>query len=198
MTGPDSTRALEARDAPDTSDASEAPDAREAVKALDALARRVATLDAERAVRATITRYMALCDVPEDAGDGPALAALFTADAVWEGIGPQYARKFGRLEGTDAIVAMLRRYLPPEPHFSANLHFLTSESIDVGADHASARGRWIMLQASRYADGTAELIAARLTIDFAPAPDGATWLIRHFRTERVLDGPWPLAAAPHA
>ncbi|HDV6329401.1 TPA: nuclear transport factor 2 family protein, partial [Burkholderia cenocepacia] len=37
--------------------------------ALDALARRVAALDAERAVRATITRYMALCDVPEEAGD---------------------------------------------------------------------------------------------------------------------------------
>lgn len=180
MTGPDSTRALEA------------------LEALDALARRVATLDAERAVRATITRYMALCDVPEDAGDGPALAALFTPDAIWEGIGPQYARKFGRLEGTDAIVAMLRRYLPPDPHFAANLHFLTSESIDVDTERANARGRWIMLQTSRYANGTAELIAARLTIDFAPSDNGSTWLIRHFRTERVLDGPWPLAAAPRS
>ena len=178
-----STRALDALDALDT---------------LDALARRVAALDAERAVRATITRYMALCDVPEDAGDGATLAALFTADAVWEGIGPQYARKFGRLEGTEAIVAMLRRYLPPDPHFAANLHFLTSESIDVDLARATARGRWIMLQASRYADGTAELIAARLTIDFAPADDGSTWLIRHFRTERVLNGPWPLAAAPQS
>lgn len=183
MTGPDSARSLDALDALDT---------------LDTLTRRVATLDAEHAVRATITRYMALCDVPEDAGDGPALAALFAADAVWEGIGPQYARKFGRLEGTDAIVAMLHRYLPPAPHFSVNLHCLTSESIDIGADHARARGRWIMLQASRYADGTAELIAARLTVDFAPAADGATWLIHHFRTERVLDGPWPLAAAPQS
>ncbi|HHL4078279.1 nuclear transport factor 2 family protein [Burkholderia sola] len=164
--------------------------------AIDALARRVAALDAERAVRATIARYMALCDVPEAAGEGPSLAELFTADAVWEGIGPQYARKFGRLEGPAAIVTMLGRYLPPDPHFSANLHFLTSESIEIGAGHASARGRWIMLQASRYADGSAELIAARLTIDFAPAANGATWLIRHFRTERVLDGPWPLAAAP--
>ncbi len=180
MTGSDSARSIDARDVHEV---------------LGALERRVATLDAERAVRATITRYMALCDVPEDAGDGPALAALFTADAVWEGIGPQYARKFGRLEGTDAIVAMLRRYLPPEPHFAANLHFLTSESIDVGADLATARGRWIMLQASRHVDGTAELIAARLTVDFAPADGGTAWLIRHFRTERVLDGPWPLAAA---
>ncbi|UXU90188.1 nuclear transport factor 2 family protein [Burkholderia sp. S-53] len=165
---------------------------------IDALAQRVAALDAERAVRATITRYMALCDVPEDAGDGPPLAGLFTADAVWEGIGPQYARKFGRVEGTAAIVAMLNRYLPPDPHFSANLHFLTSESIEVDAANTNARGRWIMLQASCYAGGTAELIAARLTVDFAPAADGSTWLIRHFRTERVLDGPWPLAAAPRS
>ncbi|WGY70141.1 nuclear transport factor 2 family protein [Burkholderia cepacia] len=165
---------------------------------IDALVQRMAALDAERAVRATITRYMALCDVPENAGDGPSLAGLFTADAVWEGIGPQYAQKFGRLAGTDAIVAMLGRYLPPDPHFSANLHFLTSESIEIGTGNASARGRWIMLQASRYADGTAELIAARLTVDFAPAASGAAWLIRHFRTERVLDGPWPLAAAPRS
>lgn len=161
--------------------------------ALAALAARVATLEAERAVRATMTRYMALCDVPEDAGSGPALAGLFADDAVWEGIGPQYARKFGRLQGTAEIVAMLRRYLPPDPHFSANVHFLTSESINI--DGATARGRWIMLQASRYEDASAELIAARLTIDFVPAADGATWLIRHFRTERLLNGPWPLAAA---
>ncbi|MDR0245009.1 MAG: nuclear transport factor 2 family protein [Burkholderia sp.] len=165
---------------------------------IDALVQRMAALDAERAVRATITRYMALCDVPEDAGDGPSLAELFTADAVWEGIGPHYARKFGRLEGTAAIVAMLGRYLPPDPHFSANLHFLTSESIEIAAGNASARGRWIMLQASRYADGSAELIVARLTVDFAPAARGAAWLIRHFRTERVLDGPWPLAATPRS
>ncbi|AOJ34311.1 nuclear transport factor 2 family protein [Burkholderia metallica] len=165
---------------------------------IDALAQRMAALEAERAVRATITRYMALCDVPENAGDGPSLAELFTADAVWEGIGPQYARKFGRVEGTAAIVAMLGRYLPPDPHFSANLHFLTSESIEIDAGLTHARGRWIMLQASRYGDGTAELIAARLTVDFAPAGDGAAWPIRHFRTERVLDGPWPLAAAPRS
>ena len=164
---------------------------------IDALAQHVAALDAERAVRATITRYMALCDVPEDAGDGPSLAGSFTPDAVGRHR-PAVCAKFGRLEGTAAIVAMLGRYLPPDPHFSANLHFLTSESIEIGAGNTSARGRWIMLQASRYADGSAELIAARLTVDFAPAGNGSAWLIRHFRTERVLDGPWPLAAAPRS
>jgi hypothetical protein len=48
-----------------------------------------------------------------------------------------------------------------------------------------------MLQASGYVDGKAELIAARLEVDFAPARDdrGGACLIRHFRTERLFDAP---------
>jgi hypothetical protein len=163
---------------------------------LAALARRLSALEAEHAIRATMARYMALCDVPEDAGDGASLAELFADDAIWEGIGPQYTQKFGILRGPVEIVAMLRRYLPPEPHFAVNAHFLTSESIEVNG--ATACGRWIMLQASRYADASAELIAARLSVDFAAADDGTRWLIRHFRTERLLNGPWALARAPQS
>ncbi|AIO70634.1 snoaL-like domain protein [Burkholderia oklahomensis] len=155
---------------------------------LAALARRVAMLEAERAIRATMTRYMSLCDVPADAADRASLAALFTADAIWEGVGPQYAHQFGRLRGPGEIVAMLLRYLPPTPHFATNVHFLTSETIVV--DGAAGRGCWIMLQASDYVDAPAELIAARLTVDFAPSAAGDAWLIRHFRTERLFDAPW--------
>jgi hypothetical protein len=122
--------------------------------------------------------------------EGEALAALFTDDAVWEGIGPQYAKKFGRLQGRTAIVEMLQRYLPPTPHFASNVHFLTSEHIEVEGD--IAKGRWIMLQASAYVDAKAELISARLEIDFAPSSrdENNAWLIRHFRTERLFDAPW--------
>ncbi|MEM5366262.1 nuclear transport factor 2 family protein [Paraburkholderia azotifigens] len=160
--------------------------------AFEALQARVVALDAENAVRKTIARYMALCDVPSGALDGESLAALFADDAVWEGIGPQYTRTFGRLQGHDAILAMLQRYLPPVPHFATNVHFLTSETIDV--DGAHAKGRWIMLQASGYVDARAELIAARLEIDFVPAANGRTWLIQHFRTERLFDAPWQVNA----
>jgi hypothetical protein len=157
---------------------------------IEALQARVAALEAQNAVRSTIARYMALCDVPAHALAGEALAALFTEDAVWEGIGPQYAHKFGRLEGPERIVEMLQRYLPPTPHFATNVHFLTSEHIEV--EGGTAKGRWIMLQASGYVDGKAELISARLEVDFAPAPHdrGPAWLIRHFRTERLFDAPW--------
>lgn len=159
---------------------------------MDALLARVASLEAENAVRKTIARYMALCDVPSGALDGETLAALFTPDAIWEGIGPQYTQKFGRLRGHEAILAMLQRYLPPVPHFATNVHFLTSETIEV--DGARATGRWIMLQASGYVDARAELIAARLEIDFVPAHNGRHWLIQHFRTERLFDAPWQVNA----
>ncbi|HZZ14084.1 MAG TPA: nuclear transport factor 2 family protein [Paraburkholderia sp.] len=159
---------------------------------IDALATRLAALEAEAAVRRTMTRYMALCDVPDGALAGESLAALFAHDAVWEGIGPQYADKFGRLTGHAEILGMLTRYLPPTPHFSVNVHFLTSETIDVRLDErgSTATGRWIMLQASGYVDASAQLISARLHVDFGPAANGREWLITHFRTERLFDAPW--------
>jgi hypothetical protein len=156
---------------------------------IERLEARVRALEAQNAVRKTIARYMALCDVPTRALEDESLAALFCDDAVWEGIGRQYANKFGRLHGPADIVEMLQRYLPPTPHFAANVHFLTSEHIDVRGD--TAKGRWIMLQASGYVDAKAELISARLEVDFAPSPhDEHVWLIRHFRTERLFDAPW--------
>ncbi|BAO88733.1 nuclear transport factor 2 family protein [Caballeronia cordobensis] len=154
---------------------------------IDALLTRLAMLEAQNEVRKTAARYMALCDVPRAALEGETLGALFTDDAVWEGIGPHYAHKFGRLQGPTAIVGMLQRYLPPAPHFTTNVHFLTSEHIEVMGD--TAKGRWIMLQASGYVDAKAELIAARLEIDFSRGDDHA-WRIRHFRTERLFDAPW--------
>jgi hypothetical protein len=159
---------------------------------LRVLSERLAALEAETAVRRTMARYMALCDVPNGALEGETLVALFADDAVWQGIGPQYADKFGYLKGHAQILAMLTRYLPPSPHFAVNVHFLTSETIDVRG--AAAKGRWIMLQASGYVDAPAELISARLEVDFAPARNGRDWLITHFRTERMFDAPWQVNA----
>lgn len=153
-----------------------------------ALEARLADLEAERAVRHTFTRYMALCDVPATVLEGESLAALFTEDAIWEGVGTHYAQTFGRSTGRAQIVAMLSRYLPPTPHFTTNVHFVTSETIEVNAQHAT--GRWIMMQASGYVDGSAELIGARLVVDFVPSKSGRNWLIAHFRTERLFDAPW--------
>lgn len=164
---------------------------------LATLEARIAGLEAERAIRKTFTRYMALCDVPASALESESLGALFAEDAIWEGVGTHYAQTFGRSVGRATIVAMLSQYLPPTPHFTTNVHFVTSETIHV--DGARATGRWIMMQASGYVDGRAELIGARLEVDFAPAANGQDWLIVHFRTERMFDAPWsvnPRAALP--
>ena len=147
------------------------------------LGRRLAALEAEGAARRTLSRYMSLCDVPApaDARDGE-LPALFTDDAVWEGVGAEYAAGFGRHVGPAAIGGFLRKYLPPVPHFQRNVHFLTSEAMV--ADGNVVRGHWIMQQLSVYAGGKTELISARLAVEFAIDSDGAARM-RHFQTQRL-------------
>jgi len=151
------------------------------------LASRLAALEAESAARGTLSRYMSLCDVPAPAdADANArdseLLTLFTHDAVWEGVGAEYASGFGRHVGPAAIGDFLRKYLPPAPHFQRNVHFLTSEAMF--ADGGSVRGHWIMQQLSVYVGGKTELISARLAVEFDIGSDG-TARMRHFQTERL-------------
>ncbi|MES2259372.1 MAG: nuclear transport factor 2 family protein [Pseudomonadota bacterium] len=162
-------------------------------RTMQALASRLRHLEAAAAARNTLARYMALCDQPCGDTGFPQLGDLFTEDAIWEGVGRRYAATFGRQAGRAAIVTFLNGYLAPSPHFLRNLHFLTSDQVDVAADGARVRGRWLMLQVSTYGSGTAEAISARLDIDFIQAADGR-WLIAHFRTERLDCAPWPVAA----
>lgn len=160
---------------------------------LQSLAARLQRLEAEHAVRATLTRYMALCDVPchpdYQHGAQSGIADLFTPDAIWEGVGRRAADTFGRHHGAAAIATFVQSYLAPSPHFSRNLHFLASEHIAVAMDGQSARGQWLMLQLSSYGAGGAQAISARLAIDFVPGPDGH-WRMAHFRTERIECAPW--------
>ncbi|MGW4912559.1 nuclear transport factor 2 family protein [Streptomyces sp. NPDC004270] len=134
-------------------------------------------------VTATLTRYLALCDVPARA-EGE-LGELFTEDAVWEGGGGAYAEKFGRTEGREAIVAMLSEYLPPSPHFRTNVHLLFPGTVDLKG--ATAHGSWSMQQLSRYESGRAEVMVARLDVTFRL--DGDRPRISVFRTERLFAAP---------
>lgn len=169
------------------------PVSRAAVPAEEA--ERLARLEAIQAARALFARYMQLCDVPrQPAATAESLAQLFAEDAIWEGVGRHYEKKFGRLEGATAIAAMLMSYLPPSPHFTFNGHFLASEHIDAEGDNA--RGQWLMQQISTYQDGHSELIVARLVIAFVR--QGSSWLITRFQTERLSDFPLPSATALEA
>lgn len=144
--------------------------------ALPDLARRLAILEAEGAVRRVLARYFALCDDLGPHTPIDLLADLFTHDAIWEGKG-RYEQAFGRYEGRAAIRAMLWSYCDP-PHFTMTQHFCSSEQID--AEEAAASGRWMMLQTSTYADGRSDLRSAELAVRFVHDDD--VWRIAHFRS----------------
>jgi hypothetical protein len=146
------------------------------------LAERLAVLELQEAARATLSRYMDLCDVPRPPFRWEDMASLFTEDAIWEGIGPEYVGKFGRLEGRAAILSMLADFLPPSSHFRRNVHLLGNSRI--AANHNTATGEWIMQQLSEYDGGGTELISARLRVDFEYAEGAAR--ICHFRTEKLF------------
>jgi hypothetical protein len=146
------------------------------------LAEGLAVLELQESARATLSRYMDLCDVPRPPFRWEDMAALFTEDAIWEGIGPEYIGKFGRLEGRAAILSMLADFLPPSSHFRRNVHLLGNSRI--AANGNTATGEWIMQQLSEYDGGGTELISARLRVDFEYAEGAAR--IRHLRTEKLF------------
>lgn len=157
-------------------------------QALEQLQARLARLEGEAAVRRLMARYMDLCDVPRDSlALQSELAELFSEDAVWEGLGARAEQSFGRHQGRETVAAFVAGYLPPAEHFALNLHFIGSESIEVGEGGDSASGQWLMQQVSTYTDGRSELFGTRLNLDFRRV--GEAWQISHFRTRRLLAMP---------
>lgn len=152
---------------------------------LRALEQRLEHLESENAIRACMNRYMVLCD--ELGVDSPLdeLAGLFTAQAVWEGKGAKYRNSFGGYHGRDAIKAMFATYRVEPAHFALNVHFLTSELIQVSG--AVAHASWVMLQTSTFASGASHLNSARLTVEFAQ--EQGQWRMAHFQTENLFSRP---------
>lgn len=142
---------------------------------------RLATLEAEAACRRLAARYMSLCDEPPTAAPGPGFADLFAVDLIWEGVGRQAGAEFKRVEGRDKLIAWFESLRDP-PHYSFNVHFLTSEAIAVSYDRAE--GGWMMFQAARRRDGAVELRVARIIMAFRR--DAGDWRIAHFQTESLF------------
>ena len=113
------------------------------------------------------------------------LMALFTDDAIWEGRGRRYGKTFGRHQGAEAIRAMFAKYTKPPAHFDTNVHFLTSELIDVQGTEAC--GGWVLLQTSTIRSGKSQLSSARLTVRFRCEDND--WRISHFQTESLFNRP---------
>ncbi|ATE62039.1 nuclear transport factor 2 family protein [Thauera sinica] len=155
-------------------------------KKLRRLEARLERFEAEHAIRACMDRYMVLCDALDAATPLDELAGLFTRDAIWEGVGDKYRDSFGRIQGRAALREMFGKYMTEPAHFALNVHFLTSELIEVHAADA-ARGNWVMLQTSTFASGASHLNAARLTVDFVRGKSG--WRMSHFRTRNLFSRP---------
>ena len=150
-----------------------------------ALLLRLDRLESENAIRSVMADYMRFCDRLDAATPMRELGDLFAEDAIWAGRGARYSAGFGVHRGRKAIVAMLDRYRVPEPHFTLNAHFLTSEKIDVHGD--SATGGWMMLQIATYASGASDLRGARLYVDFMRRDEH--WKIQRFETENLFSRP---------
>jgi len=158
---------------------------------LDQLRQRVHALEAAKEVSACLHDYMQLCDYLNEGFDLDPLMALFTEDAIWEGKGKRYAATFGRREGREAIRAMFDKYTQPPAHFALNVHFLTSEKVEVHNESA-AEGTWVLLQTATFADGRSQLSSALLNVQFRQ--EGGRWKIAHFcttsRFNRPVQTPW--------
>lgn len=158
---------------------------------LEQLRQRVSVLESAREVSACLHEYMALCDHLDEGFDLTPLMALFTEDAVWEGRGKRYAATFGRREGREAIRSMFETYTRPPAHFALNVHFLTSECVQVTGEH-EAQGSWVLLQTATFTDGRSQLSSAGLDVHFRREEGG--WKIAHFcttsRFNRPIATPW--------
>lgn len=113
---------------------------------IEVLMQRIEALEGTLEVQRLIGEYMRRCDVvdssapPDRETAADLVAELFTADAIWEGIG-RSQQEFGRTEGRDALRA---RFTPPgPPKFVHNFHYLTTPRIVVRGSTAS--GQWTLL-----------------------------------------------------
>ena len=158
---------------------------------------RLERLEAERAVRRLMGAHLGSLDAGEG---GAAVDEHFTPDAAWVGLGAYeaVAGPGGRCEGRDAIAELLdeRRAAFPE-----RTHHLANEWIEVDDGPGSperAVGRWICLEPSTAADGTAWWVGTRFRVECRRTEDG--WRIAELRVRDIVtapyDGGWLAAGSP--
>jgi ketosteroid isomerase-like protein len=161
---------------------------------VQALAEEVRTLRAEADIRRLQARYMFLCDTPcpepgaiDDAERIERIVALYTEDAVWEGVGAFYDNQFGRKVGKAAIREHFQAFWGQkrDPALLLNVHYLTSEQIHVHGDEAD--GQWVHCQPWIFSDGSSLLRSSRLNNLFRRV-DGV-WKVARTRTENVFVAP---------
>lgn len=128
---------------------------------LSDLQARLGRLEDIEAIRQLKARYCALCDAGYDA-DG--LAALFTADGVWDG-----GRTFGVAEGREAI---RRHFQGASKRISIARHQVMNPIIEINGDLAT--GEWLLFQPCTTGPGQAAWLAATYRDRYRR--EGGVWL----------------------
>ncbi|MCC6303720.1 MAG: nuclear transport factor 2 family protein [Rhodobacteraceae bacterium] len=139
---------------------------------LAAVEERLAAVEDRLAIAALIAAY----GPAADAGDGAALAALFTADAVYEG--PDF-----RFAGRAALAALVAFPTHREWMAKGVAHVLGPHRIEVAGDGATARGHSLALVRGQEGWAAARVSANLWTFRRTEAG----WRIAT-RTNRPLDG----------
>lgn len=141
------------------------------------LQQRIQQLEDQEAIRQVLIAYGEHLDARDFAG----YAALFARDGTWTG-------GFGSATGPAEIQAMLEKNIGrAEPGFinKSSFHLMTTMSVDVHGDGATARSRYLFFTATPESRPQAAL-AGRYVDEFV-REDGQ-WKIRWRTTHGVL--PW--------
>jgi uncharacterized protein (TIGR02246 family) len=147
------------------------------------LQQRVRQLEDQEAIRQVLIAYGEYLD----ARDYAAYASLFARDGTWTG-------GFGSATGPAGIQAMLERNLGrPEPGFinRSNFHLMTTMSVEVRGDTATARSRYLFFTATP--ENRPQAALAGRYEDELVREDGQ-WKIRRRTTHGVI--PWRDGNAP--
>lgn len=154
------------------------------------LRQRVQQLEDQESIRRVLIAYGEYLD----ARDYAAYAALFARDGTWTG-------GFGSATGPAEIETMLERNLGrPGPGFinKSNFHLMTTMSVDVHGDTATARSRYLFFTATPE-NRPQVALAGRYEDEFV-REDGQ-WKIKRRTTHGVIpwrDGNAPAPATPAA
>ncbi len=140
------------------------------------LSQRLDVLESEAAIRRLMAEYLEIRDFGTGSGSG--IAGLFSADAIWEGVG-RLAAVLGSHHGRHAIE---RRFSAPLPF---SVHFLTNESITIDGD--TAVGTWRYLQSTVY-KGQAVWVGGRYHNDFVRVQ--GQWKFQHIRIDAMFVTPY--------
>lgn len=162
---------------------------------LEIITQELELLKSESEIRRVVSRYMLLCDVPlpesemTEEARADAVADLFAADGIWEGVGGTHQGEFGSKKGRDKIRAHFHSfYTSTDRKQVFNTHYLCSEHIMLQSNE-KAEGRWVQFQPWIYSDGESLLRSSRLCISFRKSNEG--WKIAHYRTENLFVAPLP-------